>query len=126
MRTSLGISVVILFMFLLLSCNKVDPVVPTLLAGDAESITTTSAVVYGTITNDGGAQVIARGVCWNTSGILPTIEDSKTIETDNDSHTVGSNLTQLSPNTKYYFRAYATNSAGTGYSETYFFYTAEN
>ena len=126
MSTFLRISIVILTMSLLPACKKVEPKVPTVVAADAESITATTALVKGTIINDGGAPVISRGVCWNTSG-NPTIEDSKTVETDKSNYVVvSSNLTQLSPNTNYYFRAYATNSAGTGYSQVLSFYTSGN
>jgi hypothetical protein len=38
---------------------------------DVAEITQTSAVSGGDVTNNGGAEVIARGVCWSYTGIVP-------------------------------------------------------
>jgi len=78
------------------------------------SITTTTAVSGGNITNDGGASVTEYGVCWGTSH-APTTSDDRT----SDGTGIGeftSNLTGLSAGTKYYVRAYATNSMGVSYA----------
>jgi len=42
-------------------------VLPTLTTALASDITATTAISGGNITNDGGAAVTARGVCWSTS-----------------------------------------------------------
>jgi uncharacterized protein (TIGR02145 family) len=89
--------------------------VPVLSSAPATSITQNSALCGGNITSDGGATVTARGVCWSTNQ-NPTIADFKT----NDGTGIGSftsYITGLTPNTNYYLRAYATNSAGTAYGE---------
>jgi len=69
----------------------------------------------GEVISDGGATVITRGVCFGTQ-VNPT--------TSNGTVTAGSgigpfnlNITGLSPATRYYIRAYATNSVGTSYGE---------
>lgn len=67
----------------------------------------------GNVTSDGGATVTARGVCWSTSP-NPTTADFTT-SNGTGTGTFTSNLTQLTANTTYYVRAYATNIAGTGY-----------
>ncbi len=86
---------------------------PTLTTTAASGITTTSAVSGGNISATGGAAVTARGVCWKTSS-NPTVTDSHTTDgTGAGSFT--SNITGLQANTRYYARAYATNSAGTSY-----------
>ncbi len=79
----------------------------------AGSITQTTAISGGNITDDGGGDVTARGVCWSISQ-TPTTADSKT-EDGTGTGTFTSNLTGLSPGTTYYVRAYAINSAGTAY-----------
>jgi hypothetical protein len=87
---------------------------PTVTATTAFSLMSTSASVGGAITSSGGASISARGIVWNTSGD-PTINDHNA----NSGAGMGSftsSLTGLSPGTTYYYRAYATNSAGTGYS----------
>lgn len=74
------------------------------------------------ILND-GATVTFHGVCWSTNE-YPTIADEKT--TDNHEPVDGaflSYITGLNPTTIYYVRAYATNSAGTGYGEQIQFVT---
>jgi hypothetical protein len=57
--------------------------------------------------------VISRGVCWST-GTTPTIADNKTTD-GAGAGSFSSNMTDLNGATIYYVRAYATNSAGTGY-----------
>jgi hypothetical protein len=66
---------------------------------------------------DGGATITAKGICWSTSS-GPTISNSKTID-GTGSNSFTSYATGLSPNTTYYYRAYATSSAGTGYGTEY-------
>jgi hypothetical protein len=95
---------------------------PTLSTTTASSITLTSAVSGGNITSDGGSAVTIRGVCWSTTQ-NPTI--ALTTKTSNGTGTGSftSNLTNLSPGTVYYIRAYATNSAGTNYGSQVSFNT---
>jgi len=99
----------------------VAPIVPTVSTTAVTLITTTDAVSGGDVTSDGGAAVSARGVYFGTSA-NPT---SGTTETG----TTGiftSNLTPLSVNTEYFYRAYAINSAGTGFGTESSFYTLAN
>jgi uncharacterized protein (TIGR02145 family) len=79
------------------------------------AITTNSATSGGNITNNGGAAITVRGVCWNTLP-YPTIGNSKTTNGPGNGVFV-SELTSLAPNTLYYVRAYATNSLGTSYGQ---------
>jgi sugar lactone lactonase YvrE len=95
--------------------------IPTLTTTAASTVIATSATAGGTITNDGGASVTARGVCWSTIS-NPTISDSKTT----DGTGIGifeSSITGLSPLSTYNVRAYATNSAGTAYGNEISFTT---
>jgi len=90
-------------------------IAPTVIADSISTITTSTARGYSNITSDGGAPVIARGVCWSTN-LSPTIADAFTSDgTGTGSFT--SDIATLSPNTTYYVRAYATNGVGTAYSE---------
>jgi uncharacterized protein (TIGR02145 family) len=92
----------------------VAPVLPTVTTTAASSITQTTATSGGNISNDGGAAVTTRGVCWSTS-TNPTI--ALTTKTT-DGTGIGpftSNMTGLAAGTTYYIRAYATNSVGTAY-----------
>ena len=84
-------------------------------------ITPTTAVCGGNITSDGGLQVTERGVCWSTSH-NPTIYNNRTTDgTGIGSFT--SSITDLTNETTYYVRAYATNSMGTAYGDEKCFLT---
>ena len=99
---------------ILFSC-KPEIEKPTVATKSVGEITKTTATVSGDVTSDGGAEVSERGVCWNTEG-APTILDSRT----KDGTGIGSftsNLSDLTPQTTYYVRTYATNEAGTAYGE---------
>ncbi len=86
---------------------------PTVTTAAISSITSDSASSGGDVTSDGGDPFTARGVCWSTS-VDPTISgDTTTDGTGTGSFT--SSITGLNPATTYHVRAYATNTAGTGY-----------
>jgi uncharacterized protein (TIGR02145 family) len=87
----------------------------------ALAITPNSATTGGNITTDGGASVIARGVCYGTAH-NPDITGNKTANGTGPG-IFTSNLTGLIPNTTYYVRAYATNSVGTTYGNEISFTT---
>jgi len=80
------------------------------------SITGNTVICGGNITNNGGESVVVRGVCWSTD-TLPTINDNKTIDSLGNGLFVSS-IKNLTPNTTYYIKAYASNSIGTGYGNT--------
>ena len=88
------------------------------------SITQTTAISGGNITNDGGSPVTQRGTCWSISP-NPTIANNKTTDgTGTGSFT--SSITSLNANTTYNVRAYATNSAGTAYGNAISFTTQQS
>lgn len=89
-------------------------VLPTLTTTAVTVVTSNSAISGGTITNDGGGAVTARGIVWSTSQ-NPTIALTTKTNDGVNTGTYTSNLTNLAPNTTYYLRAYAVNSAGTAY-----------
>lgn len=104
------------------SCKKTDNTsIPVLSTTAVTDITHNTAISGGNITSDGGATVTARGVCWST-GQTPTISDNKTIDGIGAGN-FASNISGLTANTTYYVRAYATNSAGTGYGSAMSFTT---
>jgi uncharacterized protein (TIGR02145 family) len=86
----------------------------TVTTADVTSITETTAVSGGNITDDGGGTVTARGVCWSSTSQTPTVSDSKT-EDGSGKGIFISNITGLEPGTTYNVRAYAENSAGIQY-----------
>ena len=86
-----------------------------------EDVTTTTASVSGIVTDDGGTQIIERGVCWSTNH-TPTVSDSF-VSKEGDLGEFTFDLTNLSPNTKYYACAYAKNSKGLAYGNEVNFQT---
>ncbi len=86
---------------------------PTVTTGDANQITQTSATAGGEVTLQGSSTVTARGICWSKSK-NPTTGDSHTTD-GTGTGGYNSSMTGLTSGTLYYFRAYATNSSGTGY-----------
>ncbi len=98
------------------------PAFATLTTDEVTNITATTATSGGNITDDGGGNILERGVCWSTDP-NPTISDSKTSD-GTGTGTFISDLTGLTPNTTYYVRAYATN-WGTGYGNEVSFTTLQ-
>ncbi len=99
--------------------KKVDVQQPTVITNNVTSVTSKTAVSGGIITSDGGAAILASGVCWN-NGPMPLVSNSKTTE---GTKSFVSTLSGLDGNTKYYVRAYATNISGTAYGEEITFNT---
>jgi uncharacterized protein (TIGR02145 family) len=84
-----------------------------------------TATSGGTITGNGGGAITASGICWSKTNNTPTLADSKTTGTTASGSFV-SVMNSLEENTTYYVRAYATNSAGTGYGSVVTFTTTVN
>lgn len=98
-----------------LSYQTIVTELPTVITAEVSDITSTSAICGGTVISEGGSPVSSRGVCWSTEH-NPTIENDFT----SDGSGLGdyeSFLTNLTPNTLYYIRSYATNSYGTRYGD---------
>jgi hypothetical protein len=96
---------------------------PILTTTAVTSITPTTAVSGGNISNNGGGAITVFGVCWST---LPNPATSLTTKTIGVSGSLGnfvSNLSGLITGTTYYIRAYATNLAGTAYGNQLTFTT---
>ena len=86
-------------------------------------ITDNSATAGGEVTDDGGADVTARGVVWGESND-PTLESNVGFTQDGTgTGTFASSLTGLKAKTTYYVRAYATNNSGTAYGSSVQFET---
>jgi N-acetylneuraminic acid mutarotase len=103
------------------SCMK-KPSRPVLTTEYVLKATQTSAVSGGNVTNDGGAEVTARGICWATTH-NPTTSSSKTSD-GTGTGTFTSIMAGLTANAFYYVRAYATNSEGTSYGNDVAFATS--
>jgi hypothetical protein len=96
-------------------------VAPTVTTTAVSSILVATATGGGTVTLWGGDTVKTRGVCWNTTGTPTTGDKYSTNGTDIGSFT--SSMAPLTGSTKYYVRAFAINSGGTGYGDEVTFTT---
>ncbi|MBK8087521.1 MAG: fibronectin type III domain-containing protein [Chitinophagaceae bacterium] len=96
--------------------------VPLLTTTAVSSITASSAVSGGTISSDGGTQILAKGIVWSASP-SPTIALASKTTDGTGTGSFTSSITGLSTNTNYYIRAYASNSNGTGYGNEVSFAT---
>lgn len=85
----------------------------TITTSSVSSITVESALSGGNITDDGRAEITARGVCWSKNE-YPTINDSHTINGTGKGK-FQSEIKGLEGGVTYYVRAYATNEIGTVY-----------
>jgi uncharacterized protein (TIGR02145 family) len=70
--------------------------------------------VAATILDPGTTGIIASGVCWSETNPSPSIGNNNTTDGSGTGSFV-SNVAGLKSNTRYYVRAYATNSIGTSY-----------
>jgi uncharacterized protein (TIGR02145 family) len=117
----------IILIYVFCSCSKtsenINPTVKiSITTTNVTEISTTSAKSGGLITVDVRTSITARGVCWHTSQ-NPTISNSKTLDGTGTGEFTA-NITDLTANTTYYVRAYATNSSGTAYGNEVSFKTS--
>ncbi len=116
-------TIIIAAALIIAGCNKEDnPTVAVLSTTIITSITSTSATGGGTITSNGGETITASGLCWSKTNPLPTVADDTTKGLTQTGSFIA-NLTNLTPSSQYYVRAYATNAVGTGYGEVQSFTT---
>jgi uncharacterized protein (TIGR02145 family) len=104
--------------------DYVAPTLPVLSTASVSSIGTTIAISGGTITEDGGSYIMSRGVVWSTSQ-APTIALVTKTANGAGAGNFTSSMTGLTQSTRYYVRAYATNSTGTSYGAQISFTTSE-
>jgi hypothetical protein len=119
------------FLILIIGCSdsssneeqETDVVVPTIITNAVTNVTSNSAISGGNITSDGGGNIIRKGVCWSINQ-NPTIADNRTQEDTNDANFT-SVVESLNPETTYFLRAYASNSAGVAYGSEISFTTTQ-
>jgi len=88
-------------------------ILPTVVTSSVTEITTNSAKGGGEVTNDGGAEVTERGICWSTHA-NPTLSDNH-VAAGTGAGAFTAMMNGLEANTTYHVRAYATNEVGTAY-----------
>ena len=118
---SIGI-VFLIIMAILHSCKKDKTTPPVLTTAEPTEITQKTVRSGGNITSDGGEEIIIAGICWSTSA-NPSVKDKHTNDAK-ESGSFTSRLEGLTPDTRYYLRAYAYNKADLGYGNEVTFTTS--
>ena len=90
---------------------------------EVRGVTSNSAEVVCNVSEDGGAEVTSRGVCWG-EGENPVIETASSMGAGSGIGNYECEIKGLNSNATYYVRAYATNSAGISYGEVISFKTS--
>ena len=98
-------------------CDDIATGFATVVTGDGSSVSSSGFTMEGSVSNQGGSTVTARGFVRSTSNINLFIGASGVTTNTVWSGTgnFSSALTGLNSNTLYYYKAYATNTAGTSY-----------
>ncbi|HEX4851085.1 MAG TPA: FISUMP domain-containing protein [Puia sp.] len=105
----------------MLGCKKSNnsappPTSPLVTTAQLTNVSGGNATAGGSIVSDGGASVTKSGVVWSKANSLPSLTDSVVASTaTSGAFTV--NISGIDFGNTYYFRAFATNSTGTGYGD---------
>jgi uncharacterized protein (TIGR02145 family) len=95
-------------------CIQDPPDTPDVVTTSASSITSVSALLGGNVLSDGGAPVTARGVVYGNNS-LPLLSVDSVAYSGSGMGTYSVPISNLTPSTTYFHRAFATNVVGTGY-----------
>jgi hypothetical protein len=95
---------------------------PSITTTSVSNLTALNGSSGGNITSDGGGAITSRGVVWSISQ-NPTVALSTKTTNGTGIGLFTSTMADLTPSTKYYVRAYATNIAGTAYGNEVTFTT---
>lgn len=96
------------------------PVVTSTIPGN---VTSSSATLGGNVTDQGSPALIERGVCYSSSSSLPNLNHTCITASSVGLGSFSVSASQLSQNTLYNVRAYATNALGTAYGSVVSFTT---
>ena len=106
------------------------PTIPVISTSAPTGVSSTSATVGGLLSDKGHAIITGSGVVYSSQNTTPTVGGANVSDLPSgiDFSTsllicYSSQASSLTPSTVYYARAYATNSAGTGYGEVESFTT---
>ena len=88
---------------------------PTVVTADVTSIGVSEAVSGGNVTDEGGSEIVDRGVCWNQLGTPD--ENDTCVSANGQAGEFTSTITGLLHSTTYFVRAYASNEQVTAYGE---------
>ncbi|SDR66225.1 fibronectin type III domain-containing protein [Christiangramia echinicola] len=109
--------ILLLIIILLYGCSQdettlpeIQPELPSIETVDIKNIGKNSATIKANISNSGGAEIISRGICWSTSP-NPSL-DNDYIRNGIGTGSFECTMNDLTENTTYFVKAFATNEAG--------------
>lgn len=118
-----AVGMVVLTALVLSGCSRdANEGLPKVQTNGAISLSDTTFECGGTVLSDGGNKVTSRGLCWSATSEPRAVEGFMTKD-GTGTGTYRSKIIGLVPETRYYYRAYATNSEGTSYGEEQTFVT---
>ena len=88
---------------------------PTVTTESASAIAATSATISATINSSGCTTITNYGFFYSTNSGFPNGEGTRVIASNLSGGTYSTNLTGLTPNMRYYYKAYVTNGTDTVY-----------
>ena len=104
---------------------EITPELASISINPVNRITAKSATFIGNIINDGGASITLKGFVLNTSG-NPSLDNNEAKTSNGQGKgEYKDSINNLNAQTKYFLKAFATNSVGTAYSEAIEFTTLE-
>lgn len=99
--------------------NKLQ--IPSVSISGTGDVSAYTIAIKAQVNSDEGYAVSEQGVCWSAESNQPTLSGKHiSAATTNANYEVVAGITEgdkLTPNTKYYLRAYAVNEKGVGYSQ---------
>lgn len=98
------------------------PAPPLIILESISDISTSSAMIFSNVIDEGTTAVTERGVCWSTA-TNPTINDSKIIDAIVGLGQFQTTVSGLTADTQYFIKSYAVNSIGITYSDENLFIT---
>ncbi len=103
--------------FILFECKIDEPQnPPSVITNSASEIQLKSVLLNGEVIDEGYSTATERGFVYSEKNSTPSVSDSKLISGYGKGK-FSISLSNLIPNTKYYYRAFATNTKGVSYGE---------
>jgi uncharacterized protein (TIGR02145 family) len=120
---------ILLFSYLFVSCKTQENVLvkenpPLVLTKAASEVSVLTATLNGEVTEEGFTAVTERGFVYSDLNTNPSVSDKK-IQSGFGKGEYSVKVDNLNANTKYYYKAYSTNSKGTSYGVVQSFLTAD-
>jgi uncharacterized protein (TIGR02145 family) len=120
-----NIFTIILTLTILIGCKTDEPQnPPTVVTLGATDVTLKNSTLSGEVTEEGYSAATDRGFVFSDKNNSPSLSDTK-VQSGYGKGAYSVVLNKLPVNTKYYFRAYATNSKGTSYGVVQSFTTTD-